>query len=106
MLQRSNFSACPFYHPEGGRGGSSIKDVPCRFQEKCTKPACPFSHDSASGSSGDYSVNMSWYAQGGLMNRTPVPKVETSERVFVSGDVAETIVEGELLGDVEKIKTE
>lgn len=67
---------------------TALAEVPCRYQAQCTKPSCPFSHlaGGSDGSSESYSANMTW---------TPsVPKAETSERVFVSGDAAEKIVEG------------
>ncbi|KNC78861.1 hypothetical protein SARC_08724 [Sphaeroforma arctica JP610] len=38
------------YASEGGRGGGfgQRERPPCRFQDRCTKPNCPFTHDSSS----------------------------------------------------------
>jgi hypothetical protein len=81
--------------PRRGRPGNKLADVPCRFQDSCTRPAYPYSHDNrgSSGSSESYSVNMTW-----------TPRVESHERVFVSGDVDEKIVEGKIVegSEVEK----
>jgi hypothetical protein len=80
---------------KGGRPGNNLADEPCRFQDSCTRPAYPYSHDNrgSSGSSESYSVNMTW-----------TPRVESHERVFVSGDVDEKIVEGKIFkgSEVEK----